>query len=471
MPREPRYSLQNQGHRTRNNRLFQIFDLQTTIYFLQQLQSIWKGFIDSTMRVDYSYTTRDYRNDVPYSKYRETKPSHPQEAYPASRQNGQERTTQIHRRLYQPPELPRDTSDFPHANDDPPYINVERHEVNRENFYHSRSAQSGNQQEFLTNDHSFFTMAARLLSLLPERETDNNEMFQGICVETAIMLQKIISPSELRDFSHALDIRFNALPRNPSPSDTQLMYIIRRCEKRFGKEMKDLQQASKEYEQRGDTRHGGSQQGGSHRNDPDEDKNEHHMRTYTPENQAGDTLFPSKEHIYQSRSDEIFTVQPPHAVQNERYASPQADGQDEGDLDDFTGHILSDENISKSNSLKGIMKKTGSDNGIAASQQETISTVSSSFNESEVYDMILDAKHEHLKHGKASNIKRSPKTEDNDDISVASSYSVLRSNASKLKAKNRRVVKVVAPETLPENIMFEARLDDEIFMVHVVSGI
>jgi len=421
------------------------------------------------MRVDYNYTKRDNRNDVPYSKYRETtqQPPHPQEAYP-SRQNGQEGTYQIHRRVYQPPEMPHETNDFTNDKDDPSSMNIERLEVNKGNFHHSRSAQSENRQEFLTNDHAFFTMASKLLSLLPDKEDD--ERFQGNCVETAIMLQKVISPSEMRDFSEALDIRFNSLPRNPSPSDTQLMYIIRRCEKRFGKEMKDVQQASKDFEQQGDTRRGGNQQGGSHQNDPDEGRKDHHTRTYRQEHQSGVSLFPSKEHIFQSGSDEIFTMQPPaHDIQNERYTTPLSDGQDEGDLNDFTGHILSDEIISKSNSLKGIMKRSANNNGMAVSQQETMSTVSSSI-ESEVYDMILDAKHENLEDGKASNKKRSPNTEDNDDISVASSYSVLRSNAAKQTSKNRRVVKVMAPETLPENIMFEARLDDEIFMVHVPPG-
>ena len=73
--------------------------------------------------------------------------------------------------------------------------------------------------------------------------------------------------------------------------------------------------------------------------------------------------------------------------------------------------------------------------------------------------------------GTVQNVLANPEPDyDNDDKSVASMFSLSRERSLKShKTNNRKIVSVRAPETLPGNFMFEARMNDDIFMVHVVS--
>ena len=50
-------------------------------------------------------------------------------------------------------------------------------------------------------------------------------------------------------------------------------------------------------------------------------------------------------------------------------------------------------------------------------------------------------------------------------------YSITRERVvNSPEPMHRKIVSVKVPESLPENFMFEARRNDEVFMVHVVSN-
>jgi hypothetical protein len=81
-----------------------------------------------------------------------------------------------------------------------------------------------------------------------------------------------------------------------------------------------------------------------------------------------------------------------------------------------------------------------------------------------VYDIIVEDQEEF------ANTFEGYNSGDNDDKSVASLYSLSRTKAmNSPHPNNRKIVSVKAPETLPGNFMFEARMNDDIFMVYVVS--
>ena len=129
---------------------------------------------------------------------------------------------------------------------------------------------------------------------------------------------------------------------------------------------------------------------------------------------------------------------------------------------DLTDHIVWDTNNLKKDSTS------------MTSMTDPLPTPNGSESGSDVYDMIIDA------------IEKSPKKsdtvilgetvpEDEDDVndkSVASAYGLFREKSLlHPELHNRKLVSVQAPATLPENFMFEARMGDEVFMVHVVSQV
>ena len=123
---------------------------------------------------------------------------------------------------------------------------------------------------------------------------------------------------------------------------------------------------------------------------------------------------------------------------------------------DLTDHIVWDNDLGK---RMHIPKKTSNDTDSTAQMSQ--------FNdgESEVYDMIVEDQE-----GKANTFEGYNSSGDNDDKSVASLYSISRTKAlDSPPPNNRKIVRVKAPETLPGNFMFEARMNDDIFMVYVVS--
>ena len=131
---------------------------------------------------------------------------------------------------------------------------------------------------------------------------------------------------------------------------------------------------------------------------------------------------------------------------------------------DLTDHVVWDNDVGKN--YPSNLKPNGTD----VTVPETWSNASSDFTGSEVYDIIIDpAQRENEDTEKQNETKFDSKTE-NDDKSVASMYSISREKSIRTpESKNRKIVKVKAPETLPGNFMFEARINDDIFMVHVVS--
>ena len=129
---------------------------------------------------------------------------------------------------------------------------------------------------------------------------------------------------------------------------------------------------------------------------------------------------------------------------------------------DLTDHIVWDTNDLKKNSTS------------MTSMMDPLPSPYGSEGGSDVYDMIIDAMEKSPKKSETVILgEKVPEDEDNvDDKSVASAYGLFREKSLlRPELHNRKLVSVQAPATLPENFMFEARMGDEVFMVHVVSQV
>ena len=127
---------------------------------------------------------------------------------------------------------------------------------------------------------------------------------------------------------------------------------------------------------------------------------------------------------------------------------------------DLTDHIVWDTENMKKNSTS------------MTSMTDPLPTPTGSESGSDVYDMIVDALEKSPKKSDTVILGEKVIEGDADDKSVASAYGLFREKSLlHPELHNRKVVSVQAPATLPENFMFEARMGDEVFMVHVVSQV
>jgi hypothetical protein len=343
----------------------------------------------------------------------------------------------------------------------PPVSTVERsHYASDDKVGSSQPRVAERTIDSIMNDNEFLSLATRILSFMENDEVmmKPNNRERSISATTA--LKKSLPLDTLKKFSDALNSRLNLMHQYPSWGESHVCTIVRRCEGIFGKELRALLQM--------------------HVHD------DYGIRQ--PNEKRDDLSGPSLMHNHQSQHGTRTRVAPedtqPIQNENRRYFAKVSPPQrfhgiskttaDDGEYD-MTNHIVWEKDTHREESAN--YDTLGSSKGTNMTVCETMSTSSSQFNESEVYDMFVAAKppeaDKRTSHtdGTVQNVLANPEPDyDNDDKSVASMFSLSRERSLKShKTNNRKIVSVRAPETLPGNFMFEARMNDDIFMVHVVS--
>ena len=307
-----------------------------------------------------------------------------------------------------------------HPNFQPPAQDMYQMPVERE--MRNQQNQEKIDPDYLTNDHAFFMLASSILSEIQRMdEGDMNSNVPEKSASTTLVLQEILSLVQMHRFYEAIDIRLKCMPKHPSDGESHLCTIVRRCDEIFGIEMKTLLLFK-----------------GTSNNDSRDDQ----PRFQNPWQNQG-------------ASEDAHTF----------YSLPKKQ---------FNGHTISEQNdltdhIIRENDWEKRVPKTASNDTDQTFPCETLSNSGSQFNDGEVYDIIVAEAEEE----ETEDLDMDAETEkhDNDDKSVASMYSISREKSLQAPGhKNRKFVSVKAPETLPANFMFEARMNDEVFMVHVVSS-
>ena len=337
--------------------------------------------------------------------------------FASSRGGGNETSNQYHESPYQPP------SQNINKEKRPPSKNI-----NKEMYNQKQREEIV--PDYLTNDHAFFVLASSALSEM-ERiggdDMDYDEREKSIAI--TLMLQKTLSLLQMKRFHEALDIRVKCMPKYPSDGESHLCTIVRRCNGMFGIELKALLRLTK-----------------------GESESNHDRRDDEPRGQG-----PKPWHNRRGPEDDsAFSSLPVTGSHSHSHSQSQSSFQKVETRNDLTDHIVWDNDLGK---RMHIPKKTSNDTDSTAQMSQ--------FNdgESEVYDMIVEDQE-----GKANTFEGYNSSGDNDDKSVASLYSISRTKAlDSPPPNNRKIVRVKAPETLPGNFMFEARMNDDIFMVYVVS--
>jgi len=378
------------------------------------------------------------RHDVHYSRYDDSEPIMPRR-FPDGNTRATRGDEHGHRAYttYQPPVPP--TQEARHVNVDKsprPQFNT------NEKSY----------PDYLANDHEFFSLASRILSSVGVFDSDENSNDREQSIATSVMLQKMLSPIMMKHFSDALDIRLKCMPKYPSQGESHFCTTVRRCEDLFGSELRGI------LRMKGDEQYHDPQVFNKRDEQPiaqgQNKKTQHEERSFMQSQQRRQqNEVPDKYPMSSSRrfheDGNKYSTQEAHVVSNHI---------------DLTDHVVWDNDVGKN--YPSNLKPNGTD----VTVPETWSNASSDFTGSEVYDIIIDpAQRENEDTEKQNETKFDSKTE-NDDKSVASMYSISREKSIRTpESKNRKIVKVKAPETLPGNFMFEARINDDIFMVHVVS--
>ncbi len=339
------------------------------------------------------------------------------------------------RRLYQPPK----ESKYPYVHENPEHAD----KVAGEAF-----------KETILNDNEFLSLAKSILSVMEKDEVMMKPTNQERSNSATAALRKVLPLDTLQKFNEALDSRLALMPKHPSWGESHDCTIVRRCEGIFGEELKAL---LKNFDRVND-------------NDQSEE---------TRQDQNSGVAFMNRQQERYGTGTRVAPEDIP-TINGNRYvvkdSSPQkSQGHSKNTAYeaefDLTSHIVWGEETKRNGHTEKELSQK--DTNIIS---ETTSTSSSNYNESEVYDMFVDSKPNECAKQKETGYTvqaahAKPIVEDDDDEkSVASMYSLSREKSLiSNKANNRKFVSVRAPETLPGNFMFEARMNDDIFMVHVVS--
>ena len=304
-----------------------------------------------------------------------------------------------------------------HPNFQPPTQDMQQMPSHRE--MRNQKFQEEVVPDYLKDDHAFYLLASSILSEIQRiDEGGMNSNASQKSTSITLVLQKTLSIVQINRFHEAIDIRLKCMPKYTSEGESDLCSIVRRCDEIFGIEMKALLYLKGES---------------------NNDRRDQQPRVNAPwQNKRA----PENAHTF---------LPPPKQMSNVHKMSEQ---------NDLTDHIIWDNDWDKR------VPKTASNDTDTTFHCDSLSNGGSHFNDGEVYDIIV-GKEEEME-GSEMNVEYNAK-DDNDDKSVASIYSLSRVKALQVPGYNRKMVSVKAPETLPENFMFEARMNDDIFMVNVVS--
>lgn len=333
--------------------------------------------------------------------------------------------------------------------------------INNAMHHEPLSNEPKGEEKPLLDDHEFITLATSILSSMEQNQVMKlNEREKSI--SATIILQKILPLGKLKQFSDTIDVRFRSLSKYPSWGESQHCTIVRRCEEMFGNELRVISHMRVEFFP------GSNKENNDVRDDHFDsstfpDKKAEARRGVNPED-----AYPLNEH-----NSKNSTVK---SSQNARNLTKDSDNKEDGTKfvdNDMTEHIVW-------GNLQGGKDASGPSKEPAERACETASNVSSHFNDSEVYEMVVDAPKDTPDYSiinledtrvnlEDSGVNLDSK-QDVDEKSVASLYSLSRDKSIlSPEVKHRRIVSVQAPEALPGNFMFEARMNDEVFMVNVVS--
>ncbi len=275
-------------------------------------------------------------------------------------------------------------------------------------------------RSFIADDRDFYEVGKAILLELDEA-TNSTTNDREKSVATALQLHKMLSIKELNDFNNALSSRIKGIHYNQS----QIDMFTHTCERTFGKELRMLIL------------------------------------------QKGSISPFSKASTKQSETSSNFVEQP---FSEKFHKSPESNNSI-----DLTDHIIYDEDTQKSPSSSFY-----EGNFPTLTSVRTSSNTDNNDDDSEIYTielMDIKKKKSFPTSNRQSSLKnkRSPskvrfdsktqETSKRDKKNADSTSSKKRYQAAGM----RESVQVVAPATLPENFMFEARIGDEIFMVVVVS--
>jgi hypothetical protein len=321
--------------------------------------------------------------------------------------------------------------------------------------------------DLVTNDQEFFTAASELLSTIGRSEYQTTSSIKDTDKFSSQILQlrNTFSFGQLKMFSRALEIRYRCLPLFPEPHENQLTLLIRRCERHLGQLLRIMLQVDnfghKSDDEIRDFIKNMLEPQTVQRDQSIHEKrdDEHNQRIDGGKRNSDSNIHPSS---FQKGND--FTS---HIVWDEVEDSPA-----EGDSQKWKEQTFEREPHDQRSSYM----YTSNSNSRQRSQPRTpkegrthleVNSESSFLNvEDQVYSFELSNMSQT---GTTDNLKE-------ETNSIATSYALARKASYTSKAKKPRgsvetirYAKVQAPETLPESFMFEARIDDEIFMAVVVS--
>jgi hypothetical protein len=306
-------------------------------------------------------------------------------------------------------------------------------------LYHNTEQGNGNVNNSHTStctnlhaDDSAFAAVAKAILFEIQQATSANDNEADRSITTALHLNKIMSRKELMDLNNALHSRV-ASSWSPGLNPSKVDALVHECEKTFGEELRML----------------------ILRNDPTSTSHSNYM--------------PS--------TDRRKTSPTPSPSQNvHRFPSP------EGNNIDLTNHIIYDDDRNPS-PMRQESSSFGYDSlrrGEIYSNATSVTALSSEDDgdDSEIYTIQLDdikQKGMSPTFNQLNRDKRSPTSNrvrfqsNLKDDSFQSQSVATPTKKQSMLSRLRQEIEVVAPATLPENFMFEAKMGDEMFMVVVVS--
>lgn len=279
-----------------------------------------------------------------------------------------------------------------------------------------------NSSDLIIDDISFYHFGECILYEV-EKETSSISRGREKSIAIAVQLNEMLSMKELIDFNNSLKLRLKKFGP-PHRNMSQLEELVHDCDRVFGDELRQMVYHKAPI---------------SSSHPPSHFKMEHyHDMSSTPKSQNVLRFsYPEKPKLDLTN----------YVIQNEISASPKEPQFSVGNVETLNSRI-------QSNGTSITAMSTASDD-----MDDHVYTI-------DVQDVIK---------GLSPRVKKNIKDVRYSDFIRAQSNRNQRTQIptptkkATILHKSRREVQVMAPATLPENFVFEARMGDEIFMVVVVS--
>ena len=340
---------------------------------------------------------------------------------------------------------------------------------NSKSQMHTNYTESNNMNlwvsDLVTNDQEFYTAASELLSTIrPKYQTSSSTNDVEKLHSQILQLKYNFSIEQLKMFKRALEIRFKCLPLFPEPHENQLTSLIRRCERHLSQSLQILLQAN-EYMVDDEVRDIINEE--LRHQQPQRDRSMYETRDDRHDQRinGGERNSDSNTHSTSFQDGNDFTS---HIVWDDKGDNPTRENDDQ---------VWKEQTFKRESHSERSSPMHKSNRNHRRSSQSRAPKGSETLLDDDVERSFLNVE-DQIYSFELSNISQSFVTDDlkEETDSIATSYALAKKASSASKPKNPRssaqtirYAKVKAPETLPESFMFEARIDDEIFMAVVVS--